>query len=203
MNFSGQTILYDTTKKQKKTKHLFYFSFSSFLGSRYRFLIKRNHLRALQQEVRRQRRNNVLLLLIVSLYAISWLPFNISYTIFTYANQYAKHTGNFIFLFVIKMKKINSFCRFLSFFVLIDKVNKLSQYLPLRFLICMISAISNPFLYGYYNETFKNGLEKIFSYFCPRKQMKNKKKKDLDQTESLSMELTSKKPTKVVSTEFR
>ncbi|CAF3903983.1 unnamed protein product, partial [Rotaria sp. Silwood1] len=47
-----------------------------------------------------------------------------------------------------------------------EKVNELSKYLPLRFLICMISAIANPFLYGYFNETFKDGLEKIFSLCC-------------------------------------
>jgi hypothetical protein len=31
----------------------------------------------------------------------------------------------------------------------------------------MISAITNPFLYGYFNETFKDGLERIFSLCCP------------------------------------
>lgn len=84
-----------------------------------------------------------------------------------------------------------------KFFIvcIVDNVNKLSQYLPLRFLICMISAISNPFLYGYYNETFKNGLEKIYSYLCPQKQRKPKKK-ETDHTESLSLELTSKKVVK-------
>ena len=46
-------------------------------------------------------------------------------------------------------------------------MDELSKYLPLRFLICMISAIGNPFLYGYFNETFKDGLEKIFSLCCP------------------------------------
>jgi hypothetical protein len=30
----------------------------------------------------------------------------------------------------------------------------------------MISAITNPFLYSYFNETFKNGLQKIFSSCC-------------------------------------
>jgi hypothetical protein len=30
----------------------------------------------------------------------------------------------------------------------------------------MISAITNPFLYSYFNETFKNGLERIFSSCC-------------------------------------
>lgn len=30
----------------------------------------------------------------------------------------------------------------------------------------MISAIANPFLYGYFNETFKDGLEKIFAICC-------------------------------------
>lgn len=32
----------------------------------------------------------------------------------------------------------------------------------------MISAIANPFLYGYFNETFRDGLEKIFSLCCPQ-----------------------------------
>ena len=49
-----------------------------------------------------------------------------------------------------------------------EKVNELSKYLPLRFLICMISAISNPFLYSYFNETFKDGLKRIFSLCCPQ-----------------------------------
>ncbi len=30
----------------------------------------------------------------------------------------------------------------------------------------MISAITNPFLYSYFNETFKNGLERIYSSCC-------------------------------------
>jgi hypothetical protein len=30
----------------------------------------------------------------------------------------------------------------------------------------MISAMTNPFLYSYFNETFKNGLQKIFSSCC-------------------------------------
>ena len=49
-----------------------------------------------------------------------------------------------------------------------ENVDELSKYLPLRFLICMISAITNPFLYSYFNETFKNGLKKIFSLCCPQ-----------------------------------
>lgn len=32
----------------------------------------------------------------------------------------------------------------------------------------MISAISNPFLYGYFNETLKDGVRRIFSLCCPR-----------------------------------
>ena len=59
-----------------------------FVGFRYRFLMKRHNIGSLQHEVRRQRRNNVLLLLIVTLYAISWLPFNISYILFTYGERY-------------------------------------------------------------------------------------------------------------------
>jgi len=50
--------------------------------------MKRNNIASLRHEIRRQRRNNVLLLLIVTLYAISWLPFNISYILFTYSNQF-------------------------------------------------------------------------------------------------------------------
>lgn len=30
----------------------------------------------------------------------------------------------------------------------------------------MISAIANPFLYGYFNETFKEGLAKLFAMCC-------------------------------------
>jgi hypothetical protein len=30
----------------------------------------------------------------------------------------------------------------------------------------MISAITNPFLYSYFNETFKTGLQRIFSSCC-------------------------------------
>ncbi|CAF0758969.1 unnamed protein product [Adineta steineri] len=115
---------------------------------RYRFLIKRHNIASLRIEVRRQRRNNVLLLLIVSSYAISWLPFNISYTIFTHVDKYEHKSDN-------------------NHTPSREQVNDLSKYLPLRFLICMISAIANPFLYGYYNETFKDGLEKIFSICCP------------------------------------
>ncbi|CAF1366724.1 unnamed protein product [Rotaria sordida] len=115
---------------------------------RYRFLIKRHNIASLRHEVSRQRRNNVLLLLIVSSYAISWLPFNISYTVFTYVNRYHSQTGD----------NVHTPHE--------EKVNELSKYLPLRFLICMISAITNPFLYGYFNETFKDGLEKIFSFCC-------------------------------------
>jgi len=65
-----------------------------FLGFRYRFLFKRHNLTSLRHEVRRQRRNNVLLLLIVTSYAISWLPFNISYAVFTYISRYQDRTGN-------------------------------------------------------------------------------------------------------------
>lgn len=46
-----------------------------------------------------------------------------------------------------------------------DKSDELSKYLPLRFLICMISAISNPFLYCYFNESFDNVFQKIFTCF--------------------------------------
>ncbi|CAF0987115.1 unnamed protein product [Adineta ricciae] len=111
---------------------------------RYRFLMKRHNIGSLQHEVRRQRRNNVLLLLIVTLYAISWLPFNISYILFTYGERYELSD-------TIQSTR-----------------DQLSKYLPLRFLICMISAISNPFLYSYFNETFKDGLKRIFSFCYPR-----------------------------------
>ncbi|CAF1166713.1 unnamed protein product [Rotaria sordida] len=115
---------------------------------RFRFLMKRHNIASLRHEIRRQRRNNVLLLLIVSLYAISWLPFNISYILFTYANRF--HVAG----------DIHSLSD--------QKSNELSKYFPLRFLICMISAITNPFLYSYFNETFKDGLQKLFSSCCPR-----------------------------------
>lgn len=60
--------------------------------------------------------------------------------------------------------------------------DQLSKYLPLRFLICMISAISNPFLYSYFNETFKDGLKRIFSLcYPPLKQ--SLIRKSIDQTD--------------------
>ena len=62
----------------------------SLLGFRFRFLMKQNNIVSLRHELRRQRRNNVLLLLIVFLYAISWLPFNIAYIFFTYANRFRR-----------------------------------------------------------------------------------------------------------------
>ena len=79
--------------------------FLFFLGFRYRYLIKRHNIPSLRQEIRRQRRNNILLLLIVALYAISWLPFNISYILLTYAGRF--HTEGlilFVCLFIDKRK---------------------------------------------------------------------------------------------------
>ncbi|CAF0799241.1 unnamed protein product [Adineta steineri] len=114
---------------------------------RYRFLMKRNNIASLRHEIRRQRRNTVLLLLIVALYAISWLPFNILYILFTYINHFRPSDPT-------HSKPGEEF-------------NELSKYLPLRFLICMISAISNPFLYSYFNETFKDGLTRICCLCCP------------------------------------
>ncbi|UJR16493.1 hypothetical protein I4U23_003395 [Adineta vaga] len=125
---------------------------------RYRFLMKRHNINSLRHEVRRQRRNNVLLLLIVTLYAISWLPFNISYILFTYGDRYQIS------------ETIHS------------KRDELSKYLPLRFLICMISAISNPFLYSYFNETFKDGLKRILSICYPHFH-RTIDRKSIDQTE--------------------
>jgi len=82
-----------------------------------------------------------------------------------------------------------------------EKVNDLSKYLPLRFLICMISAISNPFLYSYFNETFKDGLKRIFSFCCPQTnrvinqmsfdQIDDSKNKIKTEKNSLSKNLTS------------
>lgn len=125
--------------------------------------MKRNNVTSLRQEIRRQRRNNILLLLIVSIYTISWLPFNISYILFTYADRFRisglkyfkSNPSNNSFLFVFLLDKS------LSMFG--EKTDELSKYLPLRFLICMISAISNPFLYCYFNESFDNVFQKIFS----------------------------------------
>ena len=68
------------------------FSFHS-IGFRNRYLIKRHNIAMLRHEVNRQRKNNILLLLIVLSYAISWLPFHISYTMFAYASQYKNETG--------------------------------------------------------------------------------------------------------------
>ncbi|CAF3459015.1 unnamed protein product [Rotaria socialis] len=115
---------------------------------RFRFLMKRNNIASLRHEISRHRRNNVLLLLIVSLYAVSWLPFNISYILFTYTNQFQTSEDT------QPSPERTS--------------NELSKYLPLRFLICMISAMSNPFLYSYFNETFKHGIRKLCSLCCPQ-----------------------------------
>jgi hypothetical protein len=73
-----------------------------------------------------------------------------------------------------------------------EKVNDLSKYLPLRFLVCMISAIANPFLYGYFNETFKDGLQKIFSLCCPQ-MMRDKNQLCYNKTDMLPLELTLEK----------
>lgn len=56
----------------------------------------------------------------------------------------------------------------------------------------MISAITNPFLYGYFNETFKDGLEKIFSSCCPQ-MIRVKNKLYYDQTDIPPFELTLEK----------
>ncbi|CAF1500459.1 unnamed protein product [Didymodactylos carnosus] len=40
-----------------------------------------------------------------------------------------------------------------------------STYLPLVLIICMISAVTNPFLYGYFNESLKNEFLQLFSRF--------------------------------------
>ena len=125
--------------------------------------MKRNNISSLRHEISRQRRNNVLLLLIVFLYAFSWLPFNISYILFIYLNQ-SGTSGPSICLdisFHLIFFSVNSSYR-------PGSLNDFSTYLPFRFLICMISAISNPFLYSYFNETFKDGFEKIFKWFSPR-----------------------------------
>jgi hypothetical protein len=55
----------------------------------------------------------------------------------------------------------------------------------------MISAIANPFLYGYFNETFKDGLEKIFSLCCPQ-MMRNKNSLYYDKTDIPPLEITLK-----------
>ena len=142
---------------------------SSLLGFRFRFLMKQNNIVSLRHELRRQRRNNVLLLLIVSLYAISWLPFNIAYIFFTYISR-LRRSGEVL----LPPEREFAMTYHCSFVVSLDdpvrgeEKSELSNYLPLRFLICMISAISNPFLYSYFDETFKDGLHRIFLLFCPR-----------------------------------
>ena len=56
----------------------------------------------------------------------------------------------------------------------------------------MISAIANPFLYGYFNETFKDGLEKIFLLCCPNMN-RNINEIYYDPTDIPPLELTLKK----------
>lgn len=115
--------------------------------------MKRNNVTSLRHEIRRQRRNNILLLLIVSIYTISWLPFNISYILFTYADRF-RLSG--------LRKNSSPWENLFGVFFVEDKSDEWSKYLPLRFLICMISAISNPFLYCYFNESFEIVFQKIF-----------------------------------------
>lgn len=76
----------------------------------------------------------------------------------------------------------------------VERVSRLSKYLPLRFLICMISAISNPFLYGLFNETFKDGLQKIVSRVRPRVD-RTTHVTDLEPTDCPSIQLKQKRPT--------
>jgi hypothetical protein len=56
----------------------------------------------------------------------------------------------------------------------------------------MISAITNPFLYGYFNETFKDGLGKIFLLCCPQMN-RNVNEIYFDQSDIPSFELTLQK----------
>jgi len=56
----------------------------------------------------------------------------------------------------------------------------------------MISAIINPFLYGYFNETFKDGLEKIFSSCCPH-MIRVKNELYYDKTDIPPLEVTLEK----------
>lgn len=56
----------------------------------------------------------------------------------------------------------------------------------------MISAITNPFLYGYFNETFKDGLQKIFSSCCPQ-MIRMKNQLYYDQSDIPPFELTLEK----------
>jgi len=56
----------------------------------------------------------------------------------------------------------------------------------------MISAIANPFLYSYFNDTFKNGLQKMFSLCCPHLERDINTIYD-DQTQVPSLELKLRK----------
>jgi len=53
----------------------------------------------------------------------------------------------------------------------------------------MISAITNPFLYGYFNETFQDGLTKIVSLFCPQF-LHNKNRQFFDSMDIPSLKTT-------------
>lgn len=93
----------------------------------------------------------------------------------------------FLECFLFKNEKIFSFVETLHSNSE-DKSGGLSKYLPLRFLVCMISAIANPFLYGYFNETFKDGLEKIFSICC-----RNRTNVPVDKNDIPPLEITFQK----------
>ena len=146
--------------------------------------MKRHNISSLRHEISRQRRNNILLLLIVSLYAISWLPFNISYILFTYADRLrvsgelervsVRHSSMGSFLSLVQSRSN-------------ENVNGLAIYLPLRFLLCMISAISNPFLYSYFNETFKEGLTRLLSSCSPRIHRRNVNRVSFHQNQPISL----------------
>ncbi|CAF0973240.1 unnamed protein product, partial [Didymodactylos carnosus] len=115
---------------------------------RYRFLIKKHNIPSLRQEIRRQRRINILLFSIMFIFAISWLPFNIYHIVFI--NKIDNSKSSSIYdtnLEYHKKTPTNS-----------------STYVPLILLICMISAVTNPFLYGYFNENFEIEFRQLFSF---------------------------------------
>jgi len=56
----------------------------------------------------------------------------------------------------------------------------------------MISAITNPFLYGYFNETFNDGLERIVLLCCPQ-MIRDDNNTFYDQTDIPSLETTFQK----------
>ena len=100
-----------------------------------------------------------------------------------------------------QVRKHFIFNHFSHCFVLVHSLrseneNDLLKYLPFRFLICMISAITNPFLYSYFNETFKEALEKVFLSCSPQIHRRIFHQTISNHSEKTTQQTFDKKPTR-------